>query len=320
MAFNDLTGGNTFPYANVQWRGKTHILLVTVRSVEKPSLQLDKQQLRGLINATIGVWLRVAVVFDKIEQAIETGEDATWDLDDATAEQKEGLEHSLTPHVTVTNKAYDVPTITVVSNEAPSKTITTIEAQFLSMMDMRQKMPTVFDVKTPPQSNQNQPKQGKIGDSSNPIGANTESTQNTLKLWIRETKPFADGILKIQTGKDNNFDKVAKIEIAYDYKNPPKEDGLYAYVLNNVAWSVGAYTKDNVTTLYVDMPLTSGNIRIFDRGESGANYDWQSLAKHLGHSESQGLRDMAGQSFFVPAAYVVMKKAGNYVNYFGLYS
>lgn len=321
MAFNDYHGGATFPHF-IEFHGTKHKLLITTRTIHPA---MNDVALNEVIKATVKTWLHVATCYNRIQWSYENEQEYELKFEDSTALEKCGYQQSLEPHVTVVNHSFDMPTFTVVSNEKPSQVIRQIEAQFASVYEMKEVMPQLFldsGVKTPPQTQQNQPKQGKIGDSSNPIGANTESVQNTLKPWIRETKPFTDGILKIQTGKDNNFDKVAKIETSYDYKNPPNEDGLYAYVLNNVAWSVGAYTKDNVTSLYVDMPLAGSNIRIFDKGDGNPhNYEWQSLAKHLGHSESQGLRDMAGQSFFVPqASYVVMKKAGNYVNYFGLYS
>lgn len=191
----------------------------------------------------------------------------------------------------------------------------------------------------PPQA---RPNAQNLGTSDNPIGSTTppQNTQQQAPEKPQPKSPFirttragmAQNLLSIQTGKKGaeNFNTQAiLITIPYDYKDLPQvETGkILAYELDG-AISIGRFenTQTNEVSLYVDIPVKGGSaIRFYDRGGEH-NYDYASLAQHLGYNDAATLRLAHGNTHFINAKYVTVKMYINpnngkrYTNYHGFYA
>ena len=127
MAYDSLETCQTYPEFIV-WRGKQHKLLITPRNI--PESPLTAEQWQALIEATKGLWMRVATLYDMALQAVANGDIPKWEMD-CTAPHKKVMQQdgvtplprTVSPHVTVCNFDYDNPTFTVVSNESAESAV-----------------------------------------------------------------------------------------------------------------------------------------------------------------------------------------------------
>ena len=195
-----------------------------------------------------------------------------------------------------------------------------------------------------PQTANKAPKTAKIGNSDNPIGANTESpqkpqneantgenTQPTGKPYVRSTRSgLAPNLIAIEKGKGKtpNYNTQAIIgNTPYNYKELPYDDKQIAIYEIDGAIKIDSYTDNetNETSLYVDIPVTGGSaIRFYDRGGEH-NYDWGGIARAIGYENSENMRNAIGNTHFIPAKYITIKiyhaKNGKkYAQYDGFYA
>lgn len=154
---------------------------------------------------------------------------------------------------------------------------------------------------------------GQHADSLPDTPAKTVIDFSQFKPYIRKTRNgLAQGLVALETGQDHNFN-IQAIELSnFQYNQVPYDDKQLVIVPITGAASVQEFMKDKdgvkkVSRSFAIAVAGGSTLRIFDWYDNDkANFEWAELAKALG-TNSEGLRALVGQSFFVPAHYITMK-------------
>lgn len=307
MSFDSVETCETTP-AFIVWRGKQHKLLITQRNI--PEAPLSAEQWQALVEATIGLWLRVVTLNSMALEAIAKGEIPTWVMD-TTAPHKKVLQadgvtplaRTISPHVTVCNFDYDNPTFTVVSNESAESSVVMMHGMIMALHNMREKKPDMFEGVTPPyRAGNNSTAQTTMPDNdkgmqhgtpaSTRIGQHADTLPDTGA--IAETSglrpamiaPLGSvGDIMFASGKNDTswqFALWATKKIDYQNKSGLQYGNgeIRAYPLKSVEIKEVKGSKDFPAAIVASIKTQLGNIDIWKKKkDSDENtYDWIALS------------------------------------------
>lgn len=299
MSFDSVETCQTYPEFIV-WRGKQHKLLITQRNI--PEAPLSAEQWQALVEATIGLWLRVATLNSMALEAIASDKIPTWEMD-TTAPHKKVLQadgvtplaRTISPHVTVCNFDYDNPTFTVVSNESAESAVVMMHGMIMALHNMREKKPDMFEGVTPPYragnnttanttppTRQNQQRIGQHADTLPDTGAIADSSG----LRPAMIAPLGStGDIMFASGKNDTawqFALWATKKIDYQNKSGIQYGNgeIRAYPLKGIEIKEVKGSKDFPAAIVASIKTQLGNIDIWKkkRDSDENTYDWQALS------------------------------------------